>query len=691
MKKFLKRTALLLASCMLVSCFTACKDKEEKEETNTNYPSAVSPVTQTSLPSVEGTVHQYNISETDEYIVKNGASDYRILIPAGTSKDKYVESATEDLQDLFYESTGISLPVVEDSVDISGGKFLAIGDTKLASASSLGATAETLGRGGFVIKTVGNSVCMVGANTESSMYAVYAFLEHALGFEQFFTDFYALNKDVENLKLYSYDVLDIPDFEYRSQGAGFIRWNEENIRRMRWTDCGENNTNLFIPAIPSDKNTIWHNTFDYLNPDEYRALNPEWFSEPWRNTSKDQPIQNSPNQLCYTARGNAEKYALLVDTIAEKVQALFAMEEYKGMDWITVSIQDNQNCCACDTCKAEKAKYGADSAVIVKFLNDVAKKVEAWMQTEEGQPHYRKDFRIFFFAYHATNVSPTKYDKATDSFLPIDDSVVCNEHVVPYFAETNGDYTQNFHDEGTANTQIGNNMRGWRALSKEIYFWSYSTNFSHFLTPYNSFDSVQDILKFAKNNDTKFVMIQDQWIQKNAETGFGIFKNWLHSKLLWNVNADVNALTKEFFDGYFGVASETMLTLFDSYRAWANYQTAELGYKGYRSVYYNALKEELWPHRMLTSWIEMTEQAQKEIEVYKTKNPALYTKINKNITCESLAFRYILLKLYVDKYSEEDSLQMKKDFSYDISRSGMNLMSSMGTQTVEALLAGWGV
>ena len=688
MKTFFKKIALLLASCMLVSCCTACNGGGENEN-NSDYPNAVSPVTQTVLPNVEGTVHQYNITETEEYIVKNGASDYRILIPAGTAGDKYVKSATNDLRDLFYEATGVSLSVIEDNADLSGGKFLAIGDTKLASAKSLGATLQTLGRGGFVIKTVGNSVCMAGANSESSMYAVYAFLEQTLGFEHFFTDFYALNKEVKNLKLCNYDVVDIPDFEYRIQSTGYIRWNDENIRRMRWTDGGDNNSGLFIPADPNDVNTIWHNTFTYLPPSEYKEVNPEWYCTPWR--SEETSGITSANQLCYTARGEKDKYALMVDTVAHKLETLFAMEEFKDLEWITVSIQDNQNCCSCNACKAEKAKYGVDSAVIVKFLNDVAEQVETWMQTEEGKPHYRKDFRIFFFAYHATNASPTKYDKETDSFLPIDDSVKCNEHVVPYFAETNGDYTQNFHDEGTANTQIGKNMRGWRALSNEIYFWSYSTNFNHFLTPYNSFDSVQDILKFAKNNDTKFVMIQDQWIQKNAETGFGIFKNWLHSKLLWNVNADVNALTKEFFDGYFVDASETMLTLFNSYRAWANHQTQELGYKGYRSVYYNALKEELWPHRILTSWIDMTNQAQKEIEVYKTKDPILYSAVSKNIACESLAFRYILLKLYVDQYSEADALQMKKDFSYDISRSGMNLVSSMGKQPVSALLSNWGV
>jgi hypothetical protein len=213
----------------------------------------------------------------------------------------------------------------------------------------------------------------------------------------------------------------------------------------------------------------------------------------------------------------------MLTIVANRLKELFSMEQYKDYRHISVSIEDNQNCCTCPMCLAEKQKYGADSAVMVKFCNDVAKKISAWMETEEGKP-YARDFRILFFAYHATNDAPVKYNEETDTYEPID-GLVCDPHVAVYFAETNGDYMTNFHDENTANTQIGKNMKGWGALSQEIYFWSYSTNFCYFLTPYNSFDSVQDILKFAKNENAMYVMIQDQWIQQGTPTGFGVFKN----------------------------------------------------------------------------------------------------------------------------------------------------------------------
>ncbi len=673
---FIKICSTFLAACFAFT-FVACGGSSKKDSTQNNNGGGESKPVNTISPStlgdVEGTVHIYNVTETNEYIVKNGVTEYKILVPQGGLDDEFINAAASDLRIFFAEATGIALETVEDSDALPAGKYLAIGETSVASAATLDVTEKELGKGGFKIKTVNDNVCMMGATNEASMYAVYAFLEQALGFELYYTDFYTLNQNVKELKLMNYDVVDIPDFEYRVQSTGWIRWNDQNIKRMAWTKSD----NLIIPA--DDASATWHNTFNYLPPTQYKTEHPDWYAYP------------KANQLCYTAHGNEEEREQMLDIIAGRIQELFAMEKYKGWDWITVSIEDNQNCCSCETCAAEKAKYGADSAVIVKFCNDLAKRVTAWMQTEEGQPYYRENYRILFFAYHATNSAPVTYDAATDTYLPVDESVICDEHVAPYFAETNGDYTQNYHDENTANTIIGQNMKGWGVLCKDLYFWSYSTNFSHFVTPYNSFDAVQDILKFSKIEGCKYVMIQDQWIQANAQTGFGIFKNWLHSKLLWDVNANVEELTNEFFNAYFREAAPTMLQLFSEWRTWAKYQTDVLGYNGYRSVYYNAQDTKLWPQRMLEGWVALTEKAQEEIAAYKSTNPTLYNALYEHICIESISYRYLLIVLYLDKYSEEEAYAMKKAFATDVSRIGMTLINSTSGNTFASLFTSWGM
>ena len=64
---------------------------------------------------------------------------------------------------------------------------------------------------------------------------------------------------------------------------------------MRWTDSGDGNMRLFIPAVPNQKDTIWHNSLTYLPPEEYKAQYPEWYSEPW--TEEVSHGAGSRNQL----------------------------------------------------------------------------------------------------------------------------------------------------------------------------------------------------------------------------------------------------------------------------------------------------------------------------------------------------------------------------------------------------------
>lgn len=658
-KKIISICSLVLSICLL---FAACSGGTSGGQT-------VDSITPPISENVEGNMHSYNIKETGKYIVQGGKSEYKILIPEGKAENDYISMAVSDLRQFFLEATGVSLAVVEDSEDLSGGKFLAIGNTRLQSNEALGATDAVLGRGGVRIRTVGDSVCMTGATDEAAMYAVYVFLEQALGFEYYYTDFYDLDKNVTDLALMDYDITDVPDFEYRIQSSGWIRYNDRNRKRMRWT----NETDVFIPV---NENYTWHNTFQYLPPTTYKTEHPDWYSV-------------RGDQLCYTAHGNTEERNLMIENIAQQIIGLFMEERYRNYNLISVSIEDNQNCCTCETCTAEKQKYGADSAVIVKFCNDIAKLVTAWMETEEGAP-YARDYRILFFAYHATNKPPVTYDAATDTFSRVDDSVVCDDHVAVYFAETNGDYTQNYDDANTANTEIGQNMRGWATLSKEIYFWSYSTNFTNFLMPYNSFDAVQDIYKFAFKNGCHYIMTQDQWVQTGSQSGFGVFKNWLHSKLGWNVNADVEALTDQFFDSYFGAASEPMRQLFDEWRIWAKYQTDELGYSGYRSIYINALTQEYWPQRMLTHWLDLIDEAYAAISVYQTSDPALYEAIREHINIESISFRYLLLELYGTNYSDESLQEMRRSFVSDTQQIGLTKLSA-NINIATDLFAKWGM
>ena len=103
-------------------------------------------------------------------LVKNGESDYVIVIPAN-NKSKYVNLAAGELVNLIYEATGIELEIVtDDDIDnvSEASKYLSIGKTKVYEASKITATFEELGADGLKLYTYGNSVDRKSTRLNSS-------------------------------------------------------------------------------------------------------------------------------------------------------------------------------------------------------------------------------------------------------------------------------------------------------------------------------------------------------------------------------------------------------------------------------------------------------------------------------------------------------------------------------------------
>lgn len=593
-------------------------------------------------------------------LVKDGKSDYRILLPAGEREDEFLSAAAEDLQFYFREATGVTLPIVTDDLPLRGGNLLSVGNTELVRAAGLMPSASAIGTGGAVLKTVGSCILMMGATNEGAMYAAYLFLEREFGFEYYFTDFYDLKRGVENFELPQLDLTVVPDFEYRVQSAGWIRYFDRNKKRMRWTESRD----LFIPA--NGKDAAIHNSFAYFPPEVYKETHPEWYSD-------------DGTQLCYSAHGDENGVTEMVNIVTDRIKTLFRDPRFSARRLISFSVQDTDTACTCPACTAAKEKYGSPSALVVKMCNRIARNVRAW-QEGEGKP-YARDFRLLFFAYHATNPAPVFTDEK-DVFRVEDESVLVDENVAVYFAETGGDYHYDLSTEGTANTFVGDDLRAWAHLAKDIFFWSYSTNFFWFFTPYNSFDAVQSIYRFAKEQGCKYIMTQDQWIQANAQTGWGIFKNWLHGKLGWNVNADVPALTEKFFNGYFGPAAPVMRSLFENWLAWSRHQAEDLGYSGHYSIYKNPLDPALWPKEKLEEWLSLIGEAHDILQREKDALGERYKAFDDHVTLESIDYRYLMVELYGETFSSRQLFELKKNTLEDIRRFGMDRAGAkVGTVT----------
>lgn len=615
---------------------------------------------------VDGKIHDWTAADTDAYLVKDGISQYSVVCSANA--EERVNTAVKDFRTFFMEATGCYLPLVyaEQVSFAQNSRFIVFGSNAVSESAGVTPDYNVLGMQGFNIRTVGSSVFVTGCTAEGTQFGAYGLLSELFGFDYYGVDTYTIDTNVTDVKLKNYAVTDVPDIELRATNYQFLMTDKVTAQRLRLTNFGD-------LCIPVGGSTV-HNSFNYISPVTYKDKADVWFSPDKTN-------------LCYTARGNADELAAMQKIVTDTIKESFIA--YPDRNLITMTHQDTQTLCTCDSCTALAERYGGSQAAsVIIFLNKVCADLDAWFETEEGAP-YKRDYQVWFFAYHATNLPPVR-KTAAGEYEPIDGEVVMNDHLCAYFAETNADYTKSFYDTDSVNVTYAENLKGWAALSKKLPFWMYSTNFSYFLTPYNTFNTMQETYKFAIENKVSYIYDQGQSNQTGSATGWSWLKIYLYSKLTWNVDQNIEDLIGAFMNGFYGPGAESMKQLFYEYKNFATYQTEKLGYTGARSIFYNALNTELWPKQLLTRWTGYATQAISDLETLKKENYSQYQVYLKNISTERIAYNYLLLKLYQALMTPEDVAEAKAQFYEDQNLANIYRESERGG-TVTALMQSWGI
>lgn len=519
--------------------------------------------------------HIYKITDSGlAPIVSTGKTDYKILIPesAGT----YVAFAAEELSYFLYESTGVQLEIINDSAYDANGKYFSIGNTKILKKNNLAPSIDLVSDEGFVIKSQGSNICIAGATEKGTMYGVYGYLESTLDFDFFYKDTYHINR-VTELPHKNYDVTDVPDVTVRAYGHALMGASLETERRSRTTFRSD-----FL--MPKDGQPS-HTSLSYVSPTKYSS-HPKWFS-------------SSKTQLCYTAQGDKEEYTALIDATAQEIYDTFELDTAKKFYALSFSAMDNYDWCTCQECSDVINHYGAKSATMILFNNDLAVALEKKLAESENE-HLKSLSDRFIIAslfYHATVDVPVKTSvvdgKTVFEFEP---EMVMNKHVAPLYAPIGSDWGQSFYESSYYST-----LTKLSAISETLFFWTYDTNFAHYLIPFFTFDALDDIYKICAENNVYYHYNQGQYNNANS-TGFAVLKSYINAKLGWNCNLTVQELIDRFFKGVYGSQSDEMKEIFDEFRAWDSYQKTELGYNGERVV--NGVMAKLWTYSFLTDKIE---------------------------------------------------------------------------------------
>jgi len=95
-----------------------------------------------------------------------------------------------------------------------------------------------------------------------------------------------------------------------------------------------------------------------------------------------------------------------------------------------------------------------------------------------------------------------------------------------------------------------------------MYIWDYTTNFNFYPAPFANWRTLQPNIRTMRENNVKGVFEQACGASRGS-TDFNDLRLYIISKLLWNPDADVNALRQEFMEFVYGDAAKYLIEYLD--------------------------------------------------------------------------------------------------------------------------------
>ena len=478
-------------------------------------------------------------------ISKKNFLQYGILTDGTPS----AEFAKKELQSFIEKSCGFR---VEDYRGQA--HYISLGNSEYARDIIAGYDFSNLREDGFYILPKDGNVYVFGGSPKSIIFGAYEFLERYLGIRFLSVD--CCHTPIrEGVEISDEEVKCVPVSAqrlYLSHNAA-----EDRLMSLRYKfsadftpDCSELGIkNKWYTKIPTS-----HNSDCYVPYEKYKNSHPEFFNVHCYNVFRTLTAV----ELCYS-NGLTEdgEWDESVETSVLSVTTdsmMRFMEEDMSVEYFMFGRADNEDCrCRCPRCERAREKYG-DAGIMIVFMNAIAKKLRQRF-AEKGKVF---DKKLVTFAYHSTVEPPVKDGK------PICKQVIPDEALYIRYAPILANYAYGLEDD-RQKEEIRNQIKGWSILTKNIMIWDYNVNYYDYFWYFPNLSYLKDNMKTYQRMGAQYIMKQ------GANNVTPIWHDELHayvsSKLFWDVDADVNALVKEYVALSFGPGAEKVQAYVDEMEA----------------------------------------------------------------------------------------------------------------------------
>ncbi len=674
-KLFYKISSLLLAALCALSCVACASDGDDS--------SADTP-TQTM-----NTNHVFKATETDEYVVQNGKTSYKLVYPKKTSTE--IAKALDEFSYFFEAATGAEIEKTSDEglAHNADNKYISLGNTTLLQGSGLTVDGAKLGLDGVNIFTKDKTVFIVGGTDRGVLNGVYTFMEYNFNFDCYSDIVWTIDK-VSSFKLKNYEITDIPDMpervymhdlfdvatfeDYdRSQYQARMRLNRSHYRYIPvYTEY-----DVKSPTISGDNAAS-----SVLPRKQFIDTHPKWYST---RSSEKEP------QLCYTARGDKAEYEAMVEESFNKLK--FSIENcsrtgvFQYAKTIQISLNDNDKECRCDACTASVNKYGCASAAQILYINDVADKLKAWQDTlSEGDVGYVEDLTLQFNAYlHFTQAPAYKNANGEWEFA---EEMKLRDNVAVLFAYISVNYQKSMTAED--NLSFMEQVEAWKALGGAgLFYYLYNGNYTREAYYYDSFNfyTTEGFRYLQGTNPTGALMLGNSTVPCTP-TAWNYLKIYVESKMFWDCSRDVNELVDKWFNGVFKDVAPTMKKAFQDTRMHTLWYAETFNINGGGSTVLKEIEsKDYFPLGALDGMIATYDKALKEAEKYKVSAPKTYEQICWHIETEATSPLISKARLYYSELSGTEKQALHDRLNRDVE--WLEMYDFMFGESDRILLGDW--
>jgi hypothetical protein len=405
---------------------------------------------------------------------------------------------------------------VSDLIAKMSGAWIPISPSASGASIRLGPVDSELEPLAYHVRREGDDIVVSGGSDQGVVNGAYAFMVH-LGARFYLPGELGTYVPAKRtIDIGDLDISDAPDYKSVS---GFGGHPVPGLGRQ-WVRRNQ------LEGFPHQYHS--HNWTSIIHP-RLRDVHPELFALQEDGSRSD--------QLCTT-------HPEVLDSAVVVINRYFDMRSDVRM--YSLSPNDNDDFCRCERCLTLDEEIGVDPVApgvgytdrLIYFFNQIAEQVE---------PRH-PDKQLAFYAY-INHTEPPRVVTPHPMLLP----VACH---------TPWDYCQNhaIDDQNCSrNSKFAAVIAGWDSLSAETYVYDYYGQFAWF-GPMGIVHAIRRDLPWLNrhgvvgfNSETH----QNWWTQ-----GLGFY---VASKLFWDLDADVDAIVREWHENLYGPAAPPMAAYWQMY------------------------------------------------------------------------------------------------------------------------------